>query len=52
MVFIVSTIAFFLLHRKLGPQIADDYTRMNQDIEISHRNNPNTQETGIDNNLL
>ena len=34
-VFIVSAVAFILLHRKLGPQIADDYTRMSQDIEIN-----------------
>ena len=35
-VFIVSAIAFILLHRRLGPQIADDYTRMTQSIEINH----------------
>jgi preprotein translocase subunit SecG len=54
-VFIVSSVAFILLHRKLGPQIADDYTRMSQDIEI---NNPapqpseNPPSLGIDNAIL
>ena len=40
-VFIVSSVAFIVLHRKLGPQIADDYTRMSQDIEI---NQPGAQQ--------
>lgn len=28
-----------MLYRKLSPAMADDYTRMNQDIEISHNTN-------------
>ena len=43
-VFIIATIVFLILYRKLGPQIADDYTRMSQDIEISHQNSHNQSE--------
>ena len=32
LIFIVSTIVFFVIHRRVGPRIADDYTRMNHDI--------------------
>jgi hypothetical protein len=53
-VFIVSSIGFFVLHRRLGPQLADDYTRMTQDVEISQQSRPleSAPSLDIDNSIL
>ena len=54
--FIVSVVLFFVIHRKLGPQLADEYTRMSQNIEISQGESDRREEeppgADIQNNLL
>jgi hypothetical protein len=43
-VFLISTILFFILHRRAAPQLTEDYARLNQDIEIANqRSNGNLQ---------
>jgi hypothetical protein len=38
-VFLISTILFFILHRKIAPQVSEDYARLNQDIEVANQRN-------------
>jgi len=38
-VFLISTIVFFVMHRKIAPQVSEDYARLNNDIEIANQRN-------------
>jgi len=52
LVFIISTIVFFMLNRSVGQRLADEYRNMNQGIEISQQNNLGEQGGNINNRLL